>query len=84
MDGSFLREWWAVIVGAVGVIGWMVRMEGGMLANRKEIERLWMQRKEDGALARESRDEMKAILREMRDEIREVRNDIKHINRGTP
>jgi hypothetical protein len=54
--GTVIQEWWAVLMGAFAAVVWLVRLEARGIANAAEIRRLWAQRKEDLASAKESRD----------------------------
>lgn len=67
-----IKEWWAVIVGVVGLIVWALRVEFSGRANAAEIRRLWHQRDEDLRGHREAREATNEMLREMRDDIREL------------
>jgi hypothetical protein len=73
-----LKEHWQIIVAAVASLAWIVRLEAMAKGNSAEIRRLWAQRKEDLASAKDSRDatnrkldeiqsDIKALLRERRD-----------------
>lgn len=73
-----LKEHWQIIVAAVASLAWIVRLEAMAKGNSAEIRRLWAQRKEDLAAAKDSRDatnklldeiraDVKALLRERRD-----------------
>lgn len=35
-----IKEYWALIVGAIGAAVWLTRLEAGMLSNRKDIRRI--------------------------------------------
>lgn len=48
-----------------------------MLANSKEIERLWEQRRADMDAARDDRAEVKTMLKELRDDIRQLSSEIR-------
>jgi hypothetical protein len=61
-----------LIGAAVGVIIWMVRLESVALSNRKDIKRLWEQRREDMDAAKAARDETNVLLKELRDDIKEL------------
>lgn len=67
-----LREWWAVIVGIVGLIVWALRVEFSARTNASEIRRLWHQRDEDQRAHKEARDGTNAMLREMREDIKKL------------
>lgn len=65
-----LRDWWGLIMAGVGGLFWLSRLEWRGLQNESEIRRLWVQRKEDLAMAQKARDETNDILREMRQDIK--------------
>lgn len=60
-----IREFWGLIMGAIGGVFWLARLEGRVNALDKQAER-------DRRDSRESRNEMK-------DMIRDVQKDIKRI-----
>jgi hypothetical protein len=59
---DLLKEYWALVVGLIGLIVWAVRVEGGMKQNASDIRGLWKQRHEDNEAHRRSRDETNATL----------------------
>ncbi len=65
-----LKDWWGVVVAAVGAVAWLLRLESRGITNEREIRRLWAQRKEDLADAKESRDRTAEMLREIRGDIK--------------
>ena len=65
-----LREWWAVITGAVLGLFWLSRLEWRSLNNEKEIKRIWLQRKEDLENAANARRETNEVLKEIRGDIK--------------
>lgn len=67
-----IREFWSMIVSAVAVVIWLVRLEGKVIAAGREIARLEEQMDEDRKDAKDSR-------RETHDMLKEVRNDIKRL-----
>jgi hypothetical protein len=69
---QILKEYWAIVLGAVGSIAWLVRLESRSLSNEKEIRRLWIQRKEDLANAQHSRDAQTKVLDEIRQDIKKL------------
>ena len=70
-----VRDFWAIIAAAIGVIVWFIRLESRGIANAADIKRLWSQRKEDMGAARDSRDRMDRRLDE-------IGSDIKTLLRG--
>jgi hypothetical protein len=67
---EIVKEFWAVIIGAVAFLVWLVRLEATGLRNKSEIARLWAQRKEDLQNAKEARDETNQMLSEIRTDIK--------------
>lgn len=80
---ELIRHYWAVFLGGVATIVWLVRLEAGMKSNAKDIRGLWMQRKEDQEAARTSRAETNALLHKLDAKLdaafSEVRGDIKEL-----
>ena len=72
---EIIRDFWAIIATAIGVIVWLIRLESRGIANAADIKRLWSQRKEDMEAAKDSRDRMDRRLDE-------ISTDIKTILRG--
>ncbi len=64
------REFWGVIVSAIGFVVWLVRLEGLGKSNAGEIRALWRQRNEDLESHRLARDETNRVLAEMRADIK--------------
>ncbi len=69
---ELLKEWWALVVGAVATVFWLSRLEWRGLQNEAEIKRLWSQRKEDLESAQNSRQETNDMLKEIRDDIKNL------------
>ena len=69
MTESILK-FWPILVGSVGFLVWLIRLEARSVENTKEIRRLWHQRKEDMDLAKAARDDTNAMLAEIRDDIK--------------
>ena len=74
---EMLREFWVIVLGAVAGLVWRVRLEARGLSNKREIKRLWTQRKEDMDAAKEAREQTNLMLHE-------IREDVKAILRGKP
>ena len=76
-----ILPYWPVIVGVLGFVGFIYRVESGMKANQTEIKALWRTRAEDQVAAREARETTHIILSEIRAEMRtgmsELRSDVK-------
>ncbi len=70
-----VRDFWAIIAAAIGVIVWFIRLESRGIANAADIKRLWSQRKEDMEAAKDSRDRVDRRLDE-------IGSDIKTLLRG--
>jgi hypothetical protein len=58
------------MMGFVGFLVWLIRLEGRSVENTKEIKRLWNQRKEDLDASKEAREETNKMLGEIRDDIK--------------
>ena len=67
---EILREWWAVITGAVLSLFWLSRLEWRSLNNEREIKRIWTQRREDLQNAASARQETNEVLKEIRQDIK--------------
>ena len=65
-----IREFWGMILAAVGFGVWLVRLEGRVNANSREITRLEKQSDNDRAEARANRAEQNDMLREMQRDIK--------------
>lgn len=72
MMAEFFREFWAVIVGSVGLVAWAIRLEAGMLSNRKDIRRIEEQRKEDLQRADRQQDKIDAKLDAMNSTLQKI------------
>lgn len=72
MVEDFVARWWSVMAAVIGVIAWLIRMEAKMVANSREIERMWKQRKEDMQVAKDARDDTNALLRDLREDVRRL------------
>ena len=82
---ELLKEYWAVVVGFIGVVVWAVRIEGSMKQNAADIRGLWKQRHEDNEAHRRARDETNITLSRIDAKIdtafNEFRTDIKQLLR---
>lgn len=67
---DLLIQFWPIVLGFIALIVWLVRLEGTAVDNRKEIARLWNQRKEDLDASKEARDHLNKMLAEIRDDIK--------------
>ncbi|MGD9918589.1 MAG: hypothetical protein AB7U46_11245 [Paenirhodobacter sp.] len=79
---DILKEFWSVIMGAVGALVWMLRLEARAALNAAAISELKRQRHEDLQAAREARDATNRRLDEIRGDLGEVRDDIKTLIRA--
>ena len=61
----------AILAGIAAVV-WLVRLESVALSNRKEIARLWTQRREDLDAAQVDRAENSRMLTEIREDIKKL------------
>lgn len=76
---AVIKEYWVVLMGMIGAVVWLGRLESRSLSNEKEIRRLWLQRKEDLDTAQKSRDAQSKTLDDMREDTKEIRQDIKQL-----
>ena len=71
---DIIKEYWAILMAAVGYVVWLVRLESRSNANTKEIEklehRLEKQRAEDLENSRAHELEVNAILKSIQDDIK--------------
>lgn len=67
---EILIQFWPIVLGFVGLIVWLVRLEARAMDNTKEIKRLWNQRREDLEASKEARDDTNKMLAEIRDDIK--------------
>ena len=65
-----ILKFWPILIGFVGFLVWLIRLESRSIENTKEIKRLWNQRKEDMDLAKAAREDTNAMLAEIRDDIK--------------
>jgi len=65
-----ILKFWPILVGFVGFLVWLIRLEARSVENTKEIRRLWNQRREDMELAKQSREDTNKMLGEIRDDIK--------------
>ena len=65
-------QYWPIVMGFIGFLVWLIRLEGRSVENTKEIKRLWNQRKEDLEMSRQSREEANKMLGEIRDDIKSL------------
>ena len=73
-----IREFWTMILSAIGFVIWLARLEGKVSAATREIERLEEQMDEDRSDAKDSRRETHEMLREMQRDIKRL------LERGSP
>lgn len=80
-----LKEYWAILMGAVGFVAWLVRLEAMTKTNSKELLRLEAQVARDRSDARDSRKETNDILQEMRSDIKQLIREgrVQHFNDRT-
>lgn len=69
---EWLKEWFAVIAGGVGLVLWLGRLEAGMHANRRDIQRLEKQRAEDLERAEKHEIQVDAKLDAIHKDIRDI------------
>ena len=69
---ELVLKFWGVIVGGIGLVVWMVRLEAGMKSNQAAILRLEEQRKEDNARADRQRDQIEAALIDIQRDVKNI------------
>ena len=67
---KLIKTFWPIILGFIGAIVWLIRLEARSIENEKEIKRLWLQRKEDLEMSRQAREDTNKMLSEIRDDIK--------------
>jgi hypothetical protein len=67
---ELIKTFWPIILGFIGAIVWLIRLEARSIQNEKEIKRLWLQRKEDLEMSRQAREDTNKMLTEIRDDIK--------------
>lgn len=67
---ELIKTFWPIIIGFIGAIAWLIRLEARSIENEKEIKRLWLQRKEDLEMSRQAREDTNKMLSEIRDDIK--------------
>ena len=75
---ELVRDYWAQLIGVVGLIVWGIRVESQTKANASEIQRLWQQRAEDLAAHKEAREATNALLAEVRNDIKTLLGRVRH------
>lgn len=65
-----ILKFWPILIGFIGFLVWLIRLEARSVENTKEIKRLWNQRKEDMDLAKAVREDTNAMLAEIRDDMK--------------
>ena len=67
-----ILKFWPILVGFIGFLVWLIRLESRSIENTREIKRLWNQRKEDMEISRQSREDTNRMLAEIRDDIKSL------------
>ena len=67
---ELIKTFWPIILGFIGAIVWLIRLEARSIEKEKEIKRLWLQRKEDLEMSRQAREDTNKMLSEIRDDIK--------------
>lgn len=67
-----ILKYWPILIGFIGFLVWLIRLESRSIENTKEIKRLWNQRKEDLDSARMAREDTNRMLGEIRDDIKSL------------
>jgi hypothetical protein len=69
---DIFKDYLGIILPLIAAVAWLVRLEARSLSNQREIEKLWLQRKEDLESAKEARDATNEMLKEMRADIKAI------------
>ena len=67
---ELIKTFWPIMLGFIGAIVWLIRLEARSIENEKEIKRLWLQRREDLEMSRQAREDTNKMLSEIRDDIK--------------
>jgi len=82
---NVIKDWWAILLGAIGLVAWFVRLESRSIRNSDDVVketkarkedltaleiRLERQRKEDLAQRKEDRENTNEILRSVQADIK--------------
>jgi hypothetical protein len=82
---NIIKDWWAIFIGAIGLVAWFIRLESRSLRNSDDVVketrarkeelaslelRLEKQRKEDLAQRKEDRENTNEILRAVQTDIK--------------
>ena len=67
---DIILKFWPVVLGFIGFLVWLIRLEARSVENTKEIKRLWNQRREDLEASKAAREDTNAMLAEIRDDIK--------------
>lgn len=67
---ELIKTFWPIMLGFIGAIVWLIRLEARSIENEKEIKRLWLQRREDLEMSRQAREDTNRMLSEIRDDIK--------------
>ena len=67
-----ILKFWPILIGFIGFLVWLIRLESRSIENTREIKRLWNQRKEDMEISRQSREDTNRMLAEIRDDIKSL------------
>ena len=67
---ELIKTFWPIILGFIGAIVWLIRLEARSIENEKEIKRLWLQRRVDLEMSRQAREDTNKMLSEIRDDIK--------------
>lgn len=80
-----LKDYWGLILAAIGAGVWLVRLEAGVKKSQSDIRALWKQRNEDLEASKQSRAETNQVLQRLEEKMdnawRELREDIKELLR---
>lgn len=69
---EFFLRYWPLIVAAIGVVIWAMRLEGRLSKAADDIRALWRQRAEDQATASTSRKEVHDALSDLQTDVKDI------------
>jgi hypothetical protein len=69
---EFFLRYWPLILGALGVVVWAMRLEGRVSKAVDNIAALWRQRAEDQSTAATSRKEVHDALSDLQTDVKDI------------
>lgn len=69
---DFVLKFWPLILAAMGLVVWAIRLEGRLSKAADDIRVLWRQRAEDQASASTSRKEVHDALSDLQTDVKDI------------